>query len=289
MRLRILVCVKAALDPLQPLRVIGSPPVVQAVDPPQIFTLSPADYGAIEAALSLNENLGAQITALSLGGSECENVLHQCLAAGCDEAIHLSSDGFTHSNIWNVAKCVAAEISRRAYDLVLCGDASLDDASGVFGQFLSEQLGWPLVFSAGELSINDQSGHLIVLRLLEHGDRQRVACPLPAVVSINPLGYIPRYISVMRNEETDASSIERIPITEEPGESGLKDTKINPARLRPRRMAAPGAGPTAAQRQPLMMNRGEALKPAARNKIFKGSVEAAVEQIVQYLQEQGLL
>jgi len=93
----------------------------------------------------------------------------------------------------------------------------------------------------------------------------------------------------MRNEETDASSIERIPITEEPGESGLKVIEISPARLRPRRMAAPGAGLSASQRMQLMMNRGESLKPAARDKIFEGSVEAAVEQIVQYLQEQGLL
>ncbi len=284
MTLRALLCVKAALDPLQPLHVSGSPPAVQAKDAQPIFTISPADYAAIEAALILKEKSGATITALSVGGQECENVLCQCLAAGCQVALQLSADGLTHSSTWNVVKLVAAEISRRACDLVLCGNAG-----GVFGQFLSEQLGWPLVSSAGELSIDEQTGSLSVLRMLEHGDRQRVACPFPAVVSINPLGYVPRYISMMRIEETDAKSIERIPVSAEVDENGLQVVEIGPARLRPRRMSAPGAGLSAAQRMQQMMGRGESLKPAVRDKLFEGSVEAAVERIVQYLQEQGLL
>ncbi len=289
MSLRTLVCVKAGLDPVQPLHVSGSPPVVQAYDPQQIFTLGPADCAAVEAALCLKEKSGTHIAALSLGRSESESVLRQCLAAGCDEAIHLCSDSFTGSNAWNVAKCVAAEISRRAYDLVLCGETSLDDASGVFGQFLSELLGWPLVFSAVELSIDEQSGHLIGLRLLEHGDRQRIASPLPTVVSINPLGYTPRYISVLRFEETDAGSIERKPIAEELNQGSLKVIEISPARIRPRRIAAPGAGLSAAQRMQLMMNRGEGLRPTAKDRVFEGSADAAAERIVQYLQEQGFL
>ncbi len=289
MRLRALVCVKAALDPIQPLRVVGSPPEFQAADPQPIFTIGPADDAALEAALSLKENFGAQVTALSLGGPECENVLHQCLAAGCDDAIHLSGDGLAHSGTWNAAECVAAEVSRRAYDLVLCGDASLDDASGAFGPFLSERLGWPLVFSAVEVSLNEQSGQLTLLRLLEHGDRQRVACPLPAVVSINPLGFLPRYRSVLRIEDAEARPIERVPIAGESVESGLQVIEIGPARRRPRRMAVPGAGLSAAQRMQQMMGRGESLKPAVKDKLFEGSVEAAVERIVQYLQEQGFL
>jgi electron transfer flavoprotein alpha/beta subunit len=124
---------------------------------------------------------------------------------------------------------------------------------------------------------------------LEHGDRQRVSCPLPAVISINALGYVPRYISLARIEETDASAIERLPVTIEARESDLKVVEIGPARLRPRRMAAPGAGLSAAQRMQLMMGRGDRLKPASRDKLFEGGVEAAVERIVQYLQEQGFL
>ncbi len=289
MRLRALVCVKATLDPLQPLHVAGAPPAVQARDAQPIFTTSPADDAALEAALALKENFSAHITALSLGGQECENVLRQCLAAGCDEAIHLFGEGFAHANAWQAAKCVAAEISQRNVGLVVCGDASLDGASGVFGPFLSEHLGWPLVSSASECSIDEPSGSLSVLRLLEHGDRQQVACPLPAVVSIHPLGYVARYISVTRIEETDPGLIEGIPVTAGDDENGLKVAEVSPARVRPRRMAAPGAGLSAAQRMQLMMGRGESSKPAARDKLFEGSAEAAVERIVQYLQEQGFL
>jgi electron transfer flavoprotein alpha/beta subunit len=289
MRLRALVCVKAALDPIQDLHVAGSPPAVQAKDQQPVFTIGPADYAAIEAALCLKEKIDAHVTALSLGGQECQNVLRQCLAAGCEGALHLSADGFTPASTWDTAKCAAGEISKRAYDLVLCGDASLDEASGAFGPFLSELLRWPFVSSAGEMAFDEKSGSLIVLRLLEHGDRQRVSCPLPAVMSINALGYVPRYISLARIEETDASAIERLPVTIEARESDLKVVEIGPARLRPRRMAAPGAGLSAAQRMQLMMGRGDRLKPASRDKLFEGGVEAAVERIVQYLQEQGFL
>ncbi len=290
MRLRVLVCVSAVLDPLQPLHVAGAPPVVQAVDAQPIFTLSPADDAAIEAALDLKENLAAQVTALSVGGPECEAVLRQCLAAGCDNAYHLFDENCSHATALNETKSMAAEILRRAYDLVLCGDASLaGNASGAFSAFLSEHLGWPLVSSAGELSLNETSGSLSALRLLEGGARQRVACPLPAVVSVNPLGYAPRYTSVLRSEETDASAIERFPAAVEARESSLKVVEISPARVRPRRMAAPGAGLSAAQRMQLMMGRGEGAKPAAKDRLFEGSAEAAVERIVQYLQEQGFL
>ncbi len=289
MNLRAVVCVKAALDPLQPLHVVGSPPAVQARNAQPIFTIGPADGAALEAALALKENSDAHVTALSLGGQECESLLCQCLAAGCDEALHLSGEASALENSWNVAALVAAEISRREIDLVLCGDASLDGASGVFGPFLSELLGWPLVSAGGACSLDEPSGSLNVLRLLERGGRQRVACPLPAVVSIHPLGYVPRYISVTRIEETDPGLIERVLVNAGVGESILKVVEISPARVRPRRMAAPGAGLSAAQRMQAMMGRGESAKPAARDKIFEGSPEAAVERIVQYLQEQGFL
>jgi electron transfer flavoprotein beta subunit len=215
-----------------------------------VYTIGPADQAAIKAALVLKENAEAQVSALSVGGPECEEVLRQCLAAGCDQALHLSIDGCLQNHTWDVTQSVANEVSRCAYDLVLCGIASLDEADGVFGPFLSELLGWPLVSSTLELSIDEKSGQLHALRLLDRGSRQRVVCRLPAVVSI---------------------------------------LEINPARRRPRRMAAPGSGLSAAQRMQLMMGRGEGLKPAAREKIFEGSVEASVERIMQYLQEQGLL
>jgi electron transfer flavoprotein alpha/beta subunit len=130
---------------------------------------------------------------------------------------------------------------------------------------------------------------LTTLRLVEQGARQRVACPLPTVVSIHPFGFSPRYISVLRFEETEASLIQRILINPEPKESSLQIIEVSPARLRPRRMVVPGAGLSAAQRMQMMMSRGENSKPVSKDKIFEGSVDAAVDRIFDYLREQGFL
>lgn len=287
MTLRVLVCVKAALDPNQALRVSGTPPAVGAEGPARVYTISPADRAALEMALKLKETAGTQVTVLSLGGPECKAILLECMAGGADPAVHLACDEILDP--WSAAKLVAAEVARRGFDLVLCGDASADDGSGVFGPFLGEILGIPQVFRAVELSADLQAGQLTILRLLERGDRQRVSCPLPAVVSISALGSAPRYVSVLRVEETDGSAIERIEAHPEASENGLKVVEIGLARPRPRRMATPGAGLSAAQRMNLMMRGSEAAKPGGKDKIFEGSVEAAVERIIQYLQEQGFL
>lgn len=289
MTLRVVVCLKAALDPVQEFQVASSPPRIQPERPDPVYTLGPADGAALEAALRLKEMYGVEVTVLSLGGPPGESVLAAAIAAGVDHSIHLRCADSAVPDAWTAVEIVVAELSRREYNLVLCGDASLDDGSGVFGPFLAETLGWAHISHAVWLEYDPQTQALAALRALEHGDRQRVLCMSPAVVSISPLSSRLRYISILRLKKANRSLIERIDLPISPPESELRVIEISQARLRPRRMAAPGAGLSAAQRMQLMMGRGESGRPASKEKLFEGTAEAAVERIIQYLQENGLM
>src|SRR6266699_3796169 len=114
-----------------------------------VQVLNPADACAVEAAVRLKEQLGGTVHALTLGPEDAEGALRAALAIGADAAIRLWHPQASDWGPFTVAAVLAAYIRRGQGggkltpfmpDLVLCGDASSDWASGTVGPALAEML-----------------------------------------------------------------------------------------------------------------------------------------------------
>jgi electron transfer flavoprotein beta subunit len=146
------------------------------------FELNEPDAYALEEALRLKEKQGGEVIVCSAGPARATQVIREALARGADRAVHVESDSLAAADANAVAEALAGAIKDEQVDLVLTGLQSDDQGFGQVGVILAEKLGMPHATIIMEVQ-KTESG-LSVKRELEGGWFQRVALPLPALLTI---------------------------------------------------------------------------------------------------------
>ncbi len=285
--MRVLVCVKQALDVRVALRPDGEGRRVDQDEPERIALLNPADRCALEEAMRWKALYGGEVVALTLGSQEAEAVLRECLGRGADRAVHLVIPAGAALDLLAVARQIAEEARRGSYDLVLCGEKSIDEGSAALGPMLAELLDLPQVTRAVTLDVDPAQRRLVAERLLERGDRVRVACPLPALVSVTAQINEPRYVSLHNQKHAPMGRIERREVGM--GEPSMYRVEVGLPKPRPRKVAQPAAALSAADRMSFLFSGGKTQKVKKESGIFEGDPDAAAERIVRFLEEKGLV
>ena len=191
--LNIIVCAKQIPDPEAPLSDVSvdAETMEVVVDAPQV--ISPFDENALEAAIQLKEDVGGNITVLSMGKKLSDTVLRKAIAAGADELIMLEDNAFEKMDSHSIAAALADAIRKIGeYDLVLAGRQAGDWDSGQVGLILGEILGLACISQAREIRIEDTN--VIVKKSIPQG-YEKVKVAMPALVTVsNEVGEL-RYIS----------------------------------------------------------------------------------------------
>jgi len=188
----ILVCVKEVLDVDQVKVDTGSgKPILQGV-PKKVNDF---DKNAIEAAIQLKEKHGGSISVLSVGPKDCVERIRETLAMGADKAFIIADESTTEVD----ALCVSSALAGAArkigeYDLILCGEVSMDDYSGQVGPRIAALLNIPQLTYTKKVEI--EGTDLKVERDL--GDETSVEqSSLPAVVTVTQEINTPRLPKLM--------------------------------------------------------------------------------------------
>ena len=106
------------------------------------FIINPNDEFGLTRAVRFQQELGAQLTVVTVGEANVEPILRKCLAIGADKAIRIDSvakDGFF------VAQQLAALCKKNEYDLIFVGRESIDYNGGMVGGMLAALLEYPYV------------------------------------------------------------------------------------------------------------------------------------------------
>lgn len=138
--------------------------------------ISDFDKNALEEALRIKEKHGGKVLAL-IGGTK--DAAKEALAMGADEAfIYQNTEGIDPLGTTFI---LAGFIQTIKYDLILCGEASIDEYSFQVGPRLAQALGIPVLTYARKMELKD--GEIIVERELEN--RYEVSkARLPALVTV---------------------------------------------------------------------------------------------------------
>ena len=138
--------------------------------------LSDFDKNALEEALRIKEKYGGKVIAIIRGTKDAAK---EVLAMGADEAfIYQYTEEIDHLGI---AAILAGFIQKLKYDLILCGEASIDEYSFQTGPRLAQALGIPVLTYARKVELKD--GEIIAERELEN--RYEVSkTKLPALVTV---------------------------------------------------------------------------------------------------------
>ena len=190
----IVVCVKVSPDTAQ-LRSdaqTGAPRLAEA--PPRISTF---DENALEEAVRLKEKHGAKVLAVSLvAAAPPPELVLRILAIGADEAYLIEDPTAGQADSLASARILAAALDKlEPWDLLLCGEGSIDDYSRQVGPRLAEALGIPGLTHATRIEVNPSG--LEVHRSLE--DRTLIVdTPLPVVVTVGQEINVARFPTVLQ-------------------------------------------------------------------------------------------
>jgi len=157
------------------------------------YILGPGSSAAIEAALCIKDKQtdSVQVLTVSMGPSRVDDALREALAMGCDAAYRITDKTFQGADQSATARILAAAIERLGgADLIVTGNASGDTGSGQLGPRLAGALGYGQVTGVYALEAADTE-----LRATRRWRNRfaSVTAPLPAVVTVAPEAFPPRY------------------------------------------------------------------------------------------------
>jgi len=158
------------------------------------YVISSWDETALEAALQITEEIGGEVTLLTVGPEKASESLRKGLAMGAHKAIHVKYDEAKNTDSFAYAKILQKVISERKFDLILSGRQSQDTDAGLTAPMLAEFLDLPQVTNIIRFSdISDQK-----ITLYRKGDHatEVVEMILPGLVTVNDSLNEPRLASM---------------------------------------------------------------------------------------------
>ena len=140
------------------------------------FVINPNDEFGLTRAIWFQEQQGATVTVVNVGGPETEPTLRKALAIGANEAIRINAnptDGFF------VAKQLAEVIKNGSYDLIIAGKESLDYNGGMVPGMVAGLLGYNFLNSCVSLTVEGNSA--TASREID-GGKETVSTSLPLII-----------------------------------------------------------------------------------------------------------
>jgi electron transfer flavoprotein beta subunit len=186
------------------------------------FRINTFDENAIEAALQLASGSGDRVIGVSLVTvPPPRDVMLKALAMGMAALYLVLDPERLADDALRVASVLAAALAAAAaaegierWDLVLCGEASVDDYNGQTGPRLAQALDLPAITYATRLKVQD--GRLVAERALE--DRaETVEADLPAVATVGMEINQPRMPTVLQIMGAGRKPIHEIRVGDLPG------------------------------------------------------------------------
>ncbi len=159
-----------------------------------VYSINEWDNYAVEEALQIVARVGGNVTVVTVGGEDDEEVLRREMAMGAHRAVLISDDAFDGSDGKGLTTILKAFVQKGKYDLILTG-VQAEDGSAQVGGMLAAMLDYPfasLVNSIEVLGVNT----LKITREIAGGNREISEIDLPCVLSIQTGINEPRYVGM---------------------------------------------------------------------------------------------
>lgn len=158
-----------------------------------VYSVNEWDNYAVEEAIQIVDKVGGNVTVVTVGDDESEEILRREMAMGANNGVLLSDDAFEGSDGRGIAGILKAEIEKGAYDLILTG-AQADDGAGQIGGMLAAMLDMPYASLVNKIEPGE--GKIVVGREIEGGNQEINEIDLPCVLSIQTGINEPRYVGI---------------------------------------------------------------------------------------------
>lgn len=216
--MRVIVCLKPVPDPKHWNKLKLDPLTRTLVRTGIPGTINPLDRHALEEGLRMRDRLGGEVIVVSMAPPDAQPVLKEALAMGADRAVLLSDRLFAGSDTLATAYVLSEAVRKLgAFDLVLCGDETIDGGTAQVSAQVAEFLGVPNLMHVCSIDPR-QDAAWIVRSQIDHGYMVVEINP-PLVLSVVKVINEPRYVTLMNILEAERRelaiwSAQDLPLTE---------------------------------------------------------------------------
>jgi electron transfer flavoprotein beta subunit len=159
-----------------------------------VYSINEADNYAVEEALQIVSRVGGNVTVVTVGGEDDEEVLRREMAMGASHGVLITDDAFNGSDGRGIATILKAFVQKGSYDLILTGVQAEDGAAQV-GGMLAAMLDYPFASLVTSIEVLD-GRKLKISREIEGGNKEMNEIDLPCVLSIQTGINEPRYVGM---------------------------------------------------------------------------------------------
>ncbi len=199
------ICVKQVPDTTD-IRIDPETGILQRSGVPSI--LNPFDEFAIEEGLLIRDKFGGEVTVITMGPPQADEVLRYALAVGVDRGILISDSTFAGSDTLATSYVLSTAVEKLGkVDLVICGKQAIDGDTGQVGPGLARRLGMSqLTYVSKIQEIDPEERWIRVERLLDKG-HEIVQAELPALLSVVKDINTPRMPSILKKKKARNAEI----------------------------------------------------------------------------------
>lgn len=229
--------------------------------------INPFDLNALETAVQLKEKLGGTVTTISMGPPQAESSIRDSLARGANRGILLVDRAFAGADTWATSYALASGIKKIGrYDLIICGEKTVDGDTGQVGPEIAEWLGIPHVAYVSE--IRDAGDTITAICEMEN-ERYGIESPFPALITVTKDINMPRLPSFADKMSARKAEIEKWGAAEiaDVADAANLGLKGSPTRLN--KVVIPS-------------------EEGRKGEVFRGNPDEAVTKVADGLQALGL-
>ncbi len=184
--MHIAVCMKQVPDSAQ----IRVHPVTNTIMRQGVPTIiNPYDLFAIEEALRLRDQLGGEVTVLTMGPPSAEDSLRKALSFGVDRAVLLTDRFFAGADTLATTYALATALRKIGAefgpaDIVFTGKQTIDGDTAQVGPGVAKRLGLIQLTYVSKINSVDAEKRLIEVERRAEGGVQQLQSRLPCLITI---------------------------------------------------------------------------------------------------------
>jgi electron transfer flavoprotein beta subunit len=159
-----------------------------------VYSINEPDNYAVEEALQIVARVGGNVTVVTVGAEDDEEILRREMAMGANHGVLITDDAFAASDGRGIASILKAFVQKGNYDLILTG-VQAEAGGAQVGGMLAAMLDYPFASLVNSIEVLD-SRKLKISREIEGGNKEISEIDLPCVLSIQTGINEPRYVGM---------------------------------------------------------------------------------------------
>jgi len=170
--------------------------------------INPFDLNALEAAVQLKEKLGGRVTTISMGPPQAESSVRDSLARGADRGILLVGKEFAGADTFATSYALASAIRKLGkYQLIICGEKTVDGDTGQVGPEIAEWLDIPHVAYVSQVQAASDAGITVLCEM--ESERYGIESPFPTLITVTKDINTPRLPSFADKMKARKATVEQ--------------------------------------------------------------------------------